>query len=408
MVFSREHGYAGAADAIGYRLDGSAVVVCDFKTSNSTQQSYALQVRLESAMKICFLVVFNLKFCHPSCTLPFLVQLAAYVVAIREMWVAGELDLNALLVAEGGDGSSRAGSAVDPAESSSDAPISATDALPSYSATVRSRTSDETPAVVVPLDAPIFDPLGLSGADAFFSSLASASASSAAPAESSQLHARLVSPSSGSVAAETLSNSRITPIPRGRRSHALPKTLVDDAHSHPVVDEEWLMGAIAAADAAAASARVSAASGGGSALISTRSSTSRAFSTLSLPCIQVAPVSAVDIVSPSNSPATVSVSPNAGLPDFELTSGADPHGAVDDDSPCVQKLALCPRTTPIEAIIVRLDKATGAVDVQRVADIDASFRGFSAALQLHRLLKPRAQSRSVTQARSASLLERVD
>jgi len=35
MVYSREHGYAGAADCIGYRLDGSAIVVCDFKTSNS-------------------------------------------------------------------------------------------------------------------------------------------------------------------------------------------------------------------------------------------------------------------------------------------------------------------------------------------------------------------------------------
>lgn len=32
MVFSRQHGYAGAADCIGYRLDGSAIVVCDFKT----------------------------------------------------------------------------------------------------------------------------------------------------------------------------------------------------------------------------------------------------------------------------------------------------------------------------------------------------------------------------------------
>lgn len=32
MVYSRLHGYAGAADCIGYRLDGSAIVVCDFKT----------------------------------------------------------------------------------------------------------------------------------------------------------------------------------------------------------------------------------------------------------------------------------------------------------------------------------------------------------------------------------------
>lgn len=50
MVFSREHGYAGAADAIGYRLDGSTVVVCDFKTSNSTQQSYAFQVRMAAVI----------------------------------------------------------------------------------------------------------------------------------------------------------------------------------------------------------------------------------------------------------------------------------------------------------------------------------------------------------------------
>ena len=51
VVYSLKHGYAGATDAIGCRIDGSAVVVCDFKTSNSTQQSYALQVRRR--MHVC-------------------------------------------------------------------------------------------------------------------------------------------------------------------------------------------------------------------------------------------------------------------------------------------------------------------------------------------------------------------
>jgi hypothetical protein len=44
VVYSLQHGFAGATDAIGYRTDGSAIVVCDFKTSNSTQPAYALQV----------------------------------------------------------------------------------------------------------------------------------------------------------------------------------------------------------------------------------------------------------------------------------------------------------------------------------------------------------------------------
>lgn len=67
MVYSREHGYAGAADCIGYRLDGSAIVVCDFKTSNSTQQSYALQVCLVDFFPSCVMQVPRLSYCAVGC-----------------------------------------------------------------------------------------------------------------------------------------------------------------------------------------------------------------------------------------------------------------------------------------------------------------------------------------------------
>jgi len=340
-----------------------------------------------------------------------IVQLAAYVVAIREMWVAGELDLNALLVAEGGDGR-KAGAAMDPAASSSDAPSSAADEVPIYSEAVDTRSLYAAPTIAVPIDAPIFDPLGMSGADAFFASLAAASASSHVNSKaSSGSYSRLDSKISS---AETLGDAATTPLPRGRRSHTQCKTSDDDAHAHPVVDEDFLMGAIAAADAAAASARASATSSGGAGLTSTRSSQSRAFSTVSgpeLPDILPAPELAVDVV-PLVSSTTAIISPSAGLPDFELPGSIDPHpAAVDAIFPPVKKLDLCPRTTPIEALIVRLDKSTGAVDVQRVTDIDASFRGFLAALQLHRLLKPQAQNQSKharAAAQPASLLERVE
>jgi hypothetical protein len=48
---------------------------------------------------------------------------------------------------------------------------------------------------------------------------------------------------------------------------------------------------------------------------------------------------------------------------------------------------LDPLTTPIEAIIVRFDKSTGAVDVQRVVSLPTAFSAFLAALRLHEVLK---------------------
>lgn len=62
VVFSRHYMYAGAADAIGHRESDGAIVVVDFKTSNSVHPTYAL-------------------------------QLAAYAHAVREMVAAGELQL---------------------------------------------------------------------------------------------------------------------------------------------------------------------------------------------------------------------------------------------------------------------------------------------------------------------------
>jgi hypothetical protein len=60
VVYSRKYGYAGAADAIGYRKEDGALLVVDFKTSNSVHSSYAL-------------------------------QLAAYTNAIKEMLENGEM-----------------------------------------------------------------------------------------------------------------------------------------------------------------------------------------------------------------------------------------------------------------------------------------------------------------------------
>lgn len=63
VVFSRRYQYAGAADAIGRRARDGALVVVDFKTSNSVHATYAL-------------------------------QLAAYAHAVREMVADGELRLD--------------------------------------------------------------------------------------------------------------------------------------------------------------------------------------------------------------------------------------------------------------------------------------------------------------------------
>jgi hypothetical protein len=46
-----------------------------------------------------------------------------------------------------------------------------------------------------------------------------------------------------------------------------------------------------------------------------------------------------------------------------------------------------PLTTPIEAIVVRVDKITGAVDVHRVVSLPTAFSAFLAALRLHEVLK---------------------
>lgn len=66
-VYSRTYRYAGAADCLGYRPSTGALVVLDFKTSNSIHGSYAL-------------------------------QLAAYAHAVREMWASGELDVRGLVL----------------------------------------------------------------------------------------------------------------------------------------------------------------------------------------------------------------------------------------------------------------------------------------------------------------------
>jgi hypothetical protein len=65
VVFSRKYGYAGAADALGFTKDRKQLVVCDFKTSNSIHDTYAL-------------------------------QLAAYTHAVQEMLQSGELAIGGL------------------------------------------------------------------------------------------------------------------------------------------------------------------------------------------------------------------------------------------------------------------------------------------------------------------------
>lgn len=79
-VYSRTYRYAGAADCLGYRPATGALVVLDFKTSNSIHATYAL-------------------------------QLAAYAHAVREMWASGELDVEGLVMRSGATAAAAAAAA---------------------------------------------------------------------------------------------------------------------------------------------------------------------------------------------------------------------------------------------------------------------------------------------------------
>jgi len=169
-----------------------------------------------------------------------------------------------------------------------------------------------------------------------------------------------------------------------------PKT-VDDVVSakskepHPVVDEGFLLGAIAAGDVAAVRAERQskvASSAPGSRL----------------------PSQANMFVTPplSRAYATVAAGREIAATDDFCSAGvematamhSEPTSGINTRPDALSQLwgteqwatrrgfRFARKSTPIEAIIVRLDKTTGAVDVQRVVDIDAAFNGFKAALQV--------------------------
>lgn len=274
------------------------------------------------------------------------------------MWAAGELDLNTLLAADphisttptDGVGDS----AADPSSPASASPFR------------RVHTETIAPSVDVSLTAPVFDPLAIGGQDPFFAALAAAAAASsgsvADPArDSCSSAAPVLTPSAPSAKKpkETLVSRKASPALSASARRSKRRDDADD--SHPIVDEEFLLGAIAAADASVAASHVGAIYGS-TQLVPLPGPPSRGFSTLAGGVKTVIEVS-------DEAPAN-------GL--LEVPNEAPVSGAAGD----VRRLSFCPLTTPIEAIIVRLDKATGAVDVQRVVDVDAAFGGFLAALQV--------------------------
>jgi hypothetical protein len=81
-----------------------------------------------------------------------------------------------------------------------------------------------------------------------------------------------------------------------------------------------------------------------------------------------------------------SAEPPASPPDSSCTLPGEPSSTALTPVEVLLR-NIDPLTTPIEAIVVRVDKITGAVDVHRVVSLPTAFSAFLAALRLHEVLK---------------------
>jgi hypothetical protein len=319
VVFSRRYAYAGACDAIGRRARDGALVVVDFKTSNSVHATYAL-------------------------------QLAAYAQAVREMVADGELRLDgaawrapAAASAGDGDGDGDGAAAGAPPPPLPRAHGGATAMYAGDADITASNINNNEFALDI----------GGGSFDVFAQPLggAQAAGSGAAAAEA----APLPPPPLPAPPAPAPAPARRARSPPARRARGAADAVVSEALIAGT--NSSMSGGSAPAPAPpqqppARGVHTLAASwmGGGA---------SRSLATLARAAAAAAAAAAA-----SAWPRAALAAPAAATPAAGVASGAPAAAA---------KL-------PVESLVVRIDKATGDVFVSRVADPGAAFAAFKACL----------------------------
>jgi hypothetical protein len=207
---------------------------------------------------------------------------------------------------------------------------------------------------------------------------------------------------------------------RGKASDKSSDTLA--AAAHPIVDDSFLLAAAAAAEAApilpptstpvTATAADIRGGSSGSASAPLLQVQRRAFSsTRLLGQGQGLEAAAADPAAAVAEPATAAAQGGVTAAASQVVEASPEEAGQQELQPRLPFLD--PYTTPIEALVVRVDKATGEVDVQRVVSLPTAFSAFLAALRLHEVLKifPSGGSSGAAAPSSADvsgpLLERV-
>ena len=405
-VFSRTYRYAGACDCLGYRPATGALVVLDFKTSNFIHTSYAL-------------------------------QLAAYAHAAREMWASGELDVEGLVMggrarAAGAEGAAGAG-----AGASAEAGVAAGSAAPPAAASPARRR--RAPQVAEDSgDSLRAQPEGWGGGGQGLAGLAGGQGAAGGWGGGSfglaglggGLEAPAFAGAPWGALGPGLEAPAFTGAPWGalgtgdaqassvdsrasagaQPSQGGPQAAADGARSMHTPQEPQA----AAASPVRARARRSSASGGSGAGASGSSAPASA-APLTGPIVsEAALLSLTGLVADSPPCAAAGASagrggalaaPSHATRSFSTSAGALPEAPPGQaEAPASEPVAPAPEAAPpqeqaspplplfspregpdgvpMEALIVRLDKATGAAEVKHVVDLEAAFGAFKAALLL--------------------------